>query len=270
LNSNGGTSFFFLVLLPPTSHRNMSSTRSRKRRRHAVKKGMWERILEHAERFETLFEELGHAREDGLTRKTVEDVRNGILQCLDRARADVFTHTRPYTWTPNDADRGCLTLRVLSEVVNAAPNLLFNPRANVRWCRWDKYLNETSSAADALFHFLWRGAKKKDYTEFQLLADYFISTRQYHRMVEAARPLLDAVRGKHVRRAKRVDSVLEIMGMASDASLRLIEVVEGGTGAPYIKNLHDLILDYDTSESAFAAMRRVHGLHTFQELIVYP
>lgn len=246
------------------------NNRSRKRRRQAAKKGMWERILEHAERFEDLFEELGHAREDGLTRTAVEDVRNGILQCLDQARADVFTHTRPYTWTPGNSDRGCLTLRVLSEVVNASPNLLFNPRANVRWCRWDKYLNETSSVADALFHFLWRGAKKKDYTEFQLLADYFISTRQYQRMAEATRPLIDAVRATHKRRAKRVDAVLEIVQMAADASLRLVEVVEGGTGAPYVRNLYELILDHDTAESAFMAMRRVHAIHTFQELIVYP
>ena len=235
-----------------------------------VKRDVWRRILEHAEHFGVLFEELGHAQDDGMSRAGVEDMRKEILHYLDRARGDVFTHTRPYTWTPSHSDRGCLTLRILSEVVSAAPNLLFNPTANVQWCKWDKYFTEASTITNALFQFLWRGAKKKDYTEFQILADYLISTRQYHRTADAMQPLLDAVRETHRRRMKRAEAVLEIVEMASDAALRLIEIVDGGTGAAHAPNLHDLILDYDTPESAFAAMRRVHGVHTFSELIVYP
>lgn len=245
-------------------------SRHRKRRRMTAKQDVWRRISEHAGKFDALFEELGHAQDDGMSRAEVEDMRRDILHCLDKARSDMFTHTRPYTWVPYPSDKGCLTLRVLSEMVTAAPNLLFNPRANVQWCKWDKYFTETSTMTNALFQFLWRGAKKKDYTEFQIVADYLISTRQYHRMAETIRPLMDAVRNDHRRRMKRVEAVLEIVEMASDAALRLIEIVDGGTGGPHAVNLYDLILDYDTPEGAFAAMRRVHGVHTFQELIVYP
>ena len=111
----------------------------------SVKRDVWRRISEHAEQFGALFEELGHARDDGMSRAGVEGMRKDILHCLSRARGDVFTHTRPYTWTPSGSDRGCLTLRVLSEVVSAVPNLLFNPTANVQWRKWDRYLTETRS-----------------------------------------------------------------------------------------------------------------------------
>ena len=116
-----------------------SHHRRKKRRMMSVKQDVWKRISEHAKQFGALFEELGHAQDDGMSRADVEHMRRDILHCLERARADMFTHTRPYTWTPHPSDKGCLTLRVLSEVASAAPNLLFNPRANVQWCTWDKY-----------------------------------------------------------------------------------------------------------------------------------